>query len=131
VKNTLAIDCGPDSAASSSEADETQMPFGRLPEIADVQASEHGCVKCEGAGFVAISYRPLGVTDAENADVGRVHDADGELGNSGGIVGEVPRCVLVMTPEVRAWLNTAYFRRFDFSGVLLPLCSVSFFESVF
>jgi len=29
------------------------------------------------------------------------------------------------------WVNTAYFRRFDFSGVLLPLCSVSFFESVF
>lgn len=24
-----------------------------------------------------------------------------------------------------------YFRRFDFFGVLLPLCSVSFFESVF
>jgi hypothetical protein len=40
--------------------------------------------------------------DAENADVGRVHDADGELGNSGGIVGEVPRYVLVMTLEVRA-----------------------------
>jgi hypothetical protein len=27
---------------------------------------------------------------AENADVGGVHDADGERGNSGGVVGEVP-----------------------------------------
>jgi hypothetical protein len=27
---------------------------------------------------------------AENADVGGVHDADGEPGNSGGVVGEVP-----------------------------------------
>jgi hypothetical protein len=27
--------------------------------------------------------------------------------------------------------NTTYFRCFDCSGVLLPLCSVSFFESVF
>jgi hypothetical protein len=28
--------------------------------------------------------------DTENADVGGVHDADGEPGNSGGVVGEVP-----------------------------------------
>ena len=28
-------------------------------------------------------------------------------------------------------VNTAYFRCFDCFGVLLPLCSVSFFESVF
>jgi hypothetical protein len=27
---------------------------------------------------------------AENADVGGVHDADGEPDNSGGVVGEVP-----------------------------------------
>jgi hypothetical protein len=27
---------------------------------------------------------------AEDADVGGVHDADGEPGNSGGVVGEVP-----------------------------------------
>jgi len=31
--------------------------------------------------------------DTENADVGGVHDADGESGNSGGVVGEVPRYV--------------------------------------
>jgi hypothetical protein len=28
--------------------------------------------------------------DTENADVNGVHDADGEPGNSGGVVGEVP-----------------------------------------
>lgn len=28
--------------------------------------------------------------DTENSDVGGVHDADGEPGNSGGVVGEVP-----------------------------------------
>ena len=28
--------------------------------------------------------------DTENADLGGVHDADGEPGNSGGVVGEVP-----------------------------------------
>jgi hypothetical protein len=28
--------------------------------------------------------------DAEDADVGGVHDADEEPGNSGGVVGEVP-----------------------------------------
>jgi hypothetical protein len=35
----------------------------------------------------------LVLPDAENADVGGVHHADGELGNSGGVVGEVPRSV--------------------------------------
>jgi hypothetical protein len=30
------------------------------------------------------------VADAENADVGGVHDADGKPGNSGGVVGQVP-----------------------------------------
>jgi len=54
--------------------------------------------------------------DAENADVGRVHDADGELGNSGGVVGEVPRCVLVMTPEVRGWRNAVLLAAGDKAG---------------
>jgi hypothetical protein len=31
--------------------------------------------------------------DTDNADVGGVHDADEEPGNSGGVVGEVPRHV--------------------------------------
>jgi hypothetical protein len=31
----------------------------------------------------------------------------------------------------QTWVNTTYFRCFDCSGMLLPLCSVSFFESVF
>lgn len=44
----LAIDCRPDSAASSSAADGTLMSFDRPPEIADIRASEYGCVKREG-----------------------------------------------------------------------------------
>src|SRR5205807_447619 len=45
-------------AASSSATDETLMSFDRLPEIADVRASEYGCVKREGAGFVAVTVPP-------------------------------------------------------------------------
>jgi hypothetical protein len=41
-----------------------------------------------GLGLPTFSL-PL-LPGTENADVGGVHDADGELGNWGGVVGEVP-----------------------------------------
>jgi hypothetical protein len=40
--------------------------------------------------------------DTENADVGGVHDADGEPGNSGGVVVEVPRYVGTLPGRRRA-----------------------------
>jgi hypothetical protein len=67
-----------------------------------------------------------------------------EIGESLGVSqSTISRAISAITPlipeAVREFVptaddldpNTAYFRCFDCSGVLLPLCSVSFFESVF
>ena len=63
---------------------------------ADLAAAAAGHRKGPRAGRRAPGHgrrrpgRHLLLPDTENSDVGGVHDADGEPGNSGGVVGEVP-----------------------------------------
>jgi hypothetical protein len=52
--------------------------------------------------FLAISLRCQVLPDSENCDEGGTRDSDGELGNSGALVGEVPGYV----GEVPGWEAT-------------------------
>jgi hypothetical protein len=65
----------------------------RYPEPAgaeDVQGVEEVIEALVGFGAAERRARRRLLPGAENADVGGVHDADGEPDNSGGVVGEVP-----------------------------------------
>jgi hypothetical protein len=63
---------------ATAPATDTNPPAGSPVEVID------------GQHVVTLSAALLVLPDTENSDVGGVHDADGEPGISGGVVGEVP-----------------------------------------
>jgi hypothetical protein len=67
--------------------------------------------------------------DAMSGAVPGVNFTQGPAPGVDAMSGAVPGVNFTQGPA--PGVNTPYFRRFDCSGVLLPLCSVSFFESVF
>ncbi len=102
----IAVRAEQDARAASDDVqrrhDVTRLTPGELERTrrelaASLALARPGSPVCAPiqAHLAAIDTEPAArvLPDTENADVGGVHDADGEPGNSGGVVGEVPGCM--------------------------------------